>query len=136
MSLRLRSPVLLVVLAVTLTAAGSASSATMMPFRANVHDLLSCPGVDLCGSGGTVTTTLTFASGERVFTLDSDGSTLRLLLQPTDTTGVRLNGTWTILGGTGVFAGASGTGDLWATGTGAPEFSDTAHFRGTLTLPT
>ena len=47
MSLRLRSPVLLVVLAVTLTAAGSASSATMMPFRANVHDLLSCPGVDL-----------------------------------------------------------------------------------------
>ena len=85
---------------------------------------------------GTVTTTLTFASGERVFTLDSDGSTLRLLLQPTDTTGVRLNGTWTILGGTGVFAGASGTGDLWATGTGAPEFSDAAHFRGTLTLPT
>lgn len=71
----------------------------------------------------------------RIFTLDSDGSTLRLLLAPTDTTGVRLNGTWTILGGTGVFAGATGTGELWAIPTGAPEFSDTAHSRGTITLP-
>ena len=141
MFLRLRLALLLVALAVTLTSVGPAASSTTEPFRANVHDLLFCPGVDLCGSGviqgfGTVTTTFSFASGERVFTLDSDGSTLRLLLQPTDTTGSRLNGTWTIVGGTGVFSGASGTGELWAIGTGAPEFSDTAHFRGTITLPT
>ena len=141
MFLRLRLALLLVALVVTLTSVGPAASATTEPFRANVHDLLFCPGVDLCGSGviqgfGTVTTTFAFASGERVFTLDSDGSILRLLLEPTDTTGSRLNGTWTIIGGTGVFSGASGTGDLWATGTGAPEFSDTAHFRGTITLPT
>jgi hypothetical protein len=141
-SRQLRLIPLVLALAVALTSGvGPGASATTTSFRANVHDLLFCPGVDLCGTGviqgfGTVTTTLTFANGERVFVLDSDGSILRLLLEPTDTTGVRLNGTWTIVGGTGVFSGASGYGTLWATGTGAPELSDTAHFRGTITFPT
>ena len=114
MSLRLRLLLLALAGAFMIAAVGPAASATTTPFRANVHDLLFCPGVDLCGSGviqgfGTATTTFAFATGERIFTLDSDGSTLRLLLAPTDTTGVRLNGTWAILGGTGVFAGATGT---------------------------
>lgn len=89
-----------------LAGVGPAASATTTPFRASVHDLLFCPGFDLCGAGviqgfGTVTTTFAFATGERIFTLDSDGSTLRLLLAPTDATGARLNGTYTILEGTG-----------------------------------
>jgi hypothetical protein len=142
-SLRLRLAVLLAAVLVvpTVVAVGPAASATTTPFRANVHDLLFCPGFDLCGSGviqgfGSVTTTFAFASGERVFVLDSDGSTLRLLLEPTGTTGFRLDGTYTVVGGTGVFAGATGAGVVWATGTGAPELSDTAHFRGTITFPT
>ena len=94
--------------------AGRVATTTHVP--RDVDDLLVCPGVDLCGSGviriGTVTTMFAFATGERIFTLDSDGSTLRLLLAPTDTIGVRLNGTWTILGVTGVFAGATGTGSF------------------------
>ena len=138
-SLRLRLLLLALAGSFMLAGVGPAASATTTPFRADVHDLLLFPGVDLCGSGviqgfGTVTTTLTFATGERIFTLDSDGSTLRLLLQATGTTGKRINGTWTILGGSGVFAGATGSGELWATPTGAPETSDTAHFRGTITL--
>lgn len=139
---RLRFGLLLVVASGVLGggAPGVATSASSAPFRANVHETLVCPGVDLCGTGviqgyGAVTTTLSFATLERVFTHDSDGSTLRLALVPTGATGMRLDGVWTIVSGTGVFAGASGAGELWATGTGAPELSDTAHYRGVLTLP-
>ncbi len=114
-----------------------AAAATTTTFSANVHDTGVCPGVDLCGTGviqgyGTVTTTLTFATGKRVFILNSDGSTLTMLLEPTGTTGVRINATWTIVDGTGVFSGAEGSGELWATPTGVPVASDTAHYRGTI----
>jgi hypothetical protein len=114
------------------------ATAEITTFRANVQDTEVCPGVDLCGTGviqgfGHVTTTLSFATFERVFVL-ADGSTLRLTLQPTGMTGVRLNGTWLVIGGTGVFASASGSGVLWATPTGLPVTSDTAHFRGTIDI--
>jgi hypothetical protein len=100
-----------------------------------------CPtGADLCGKGvvhgyGTATATFTFFPLERVITLDSEGSTLRLTLEPTDLSPPTLAGTWTIVDGTGVFAGASGRGVIWATSTGVPVPSDTAHYRGTITLP-
>ena len=114
------------------------ATAETTTFRANVQDNEVCPGVDLCGTGliqgfGHVTTTLSFATFERVFVL-ANGSTLRLNLQPTGVTSVRLNATWLVIGGTGVFAGASGSGVLWATPTGLPVTSDTAHFRGTIDL--
>src|SRR5215207_9930669 len=135
--MRLRRCLPILVLTALLVASAPASAATTV-FRADVHDRGVCPGVDLCGTGviagyGTVTTTLTFATGERVFVLDSDGSTLRLLVEATGTTGSRINGTWTIVGGTGVFAGAEGSGEVWATATGVPVTSDTAHYRGTFT---
>jgi hypothetical protein len=121
-----------------LLVASAPASAATTDFRADVHDTGVCPGVDLCGTGvvqgyGSVTTTLSFATLERVFILDSDGSTLTLLLEPTGTTGERQIGTWTIIGGTGVFAGAEGSGEVWATPTGIPGLSDTAHYRGTIT---
>jgi hypothetical protein len=118
-----------------------ASAETTRVFKADLHDnFRDCPGADLCGKGvvhgfGTATGSFTFFPTERVITLDSDGSTLRLALVPTDLTGPTLAGTWTIIDGTGVFAGASGSGVIWATETGVPVPSDTAHYRGTLTLP-
>jgi hypothetical protein len=99
-----------------------------------------CPaGVDLCSKGvvhgfGTATGAFTFSPLERVFTLDSDGSTLRIALAPVDLSPPVLTGTWTVIGGTGVFAGATGSGMIWATVTGVAGPSDTAHYRGTITL--
>jgi len=135
--MRFRRNLPLLALIALFIVAAPASAATTA-FRAEVHDLGACPGVDLCGTGviqgyGRATTTLTFATLERVFTLDSDGSTLTLLLEPTGITGTRQNGTWTIIGGTGVFAGAEGSGEVWATATGIPGISDTALYRGTIT---
>jgi hypothetical protein len=135
--MRLRRSLPLFALIALFIASAPASAATT-EFRADVHDAGVCPDVDLCGTGviqgyGTVTTTLTFATGERVFILDSDGSTLTLLVEATGTTGSRLTGTWTIISGTGVFAGAEGSGEVWATPTGIPVTSDTAHYRGTIT---
>jgi len=123
-------------------AAVSAGAATTIDFKAEIHDNFRVcpPGVDLCGKGivhgfGTATGTFTFFPTERVFILDSDGSTLRIALVPTDLSPPTLAGTWTVIGGTGVFAGATGSGTIWATGTGVPVPSDTAHYRGTITLP-
>jgi hypothetical protein len=125
----------------TAVVAVPAGAETTTKFRADLHDnFRDCPGADLCGKGvvhgyGTATGSFTFFPTERVITLDSDGSTLRLALVPTDLTGPTLAGTWTVIDGTGVFAGASGSGVIWATTTGVPVPSDTAHYLGTLTLP-
>ena len=132
---------LCVLVATSIAAAATAvspASAEPIAFKADVQDSEVCPGVDLCGRGniqgfGKVTTSLSFATFERVFVL-ADGSTLRLALAPTGFTGVRLDGTWTVVGGTGVFDGASGSGVVRATPTGLPITSDTAHYRGTIEL--
>jgi hypothetical protein len=127
------------------------AAASTNDFAADVHDNLACTaGFDFCGKGlvhgfGTATTTLVFtgfapgpgdcatATAVRVLTLTSDGSTLVLELAGTICE-QKLAGTFTISGGTGVFAGASGSGTLWGTGTGVPVPSDTVHFRGTIAL--
>jgi len=144
-----------------LAAALPVSAASTKEFRAEVHDNLACPvGVDLCGKGqlkgfGTLTTTLTFTgfgpgpgncaalTAERVLTLDSDGSTLRLsvegVLCPQGNPGSNApgngSGTFTVVGGTGQFVGATGSGQLSVQATGKPGLTDTAHYTGTLTLP-
>ena len=136
------------------------SAASTQEFRAALHDNLVCPGVDLCGKGelkgfGTVTTALTFTgfgpgpdgcaalTAERVLALVSDGSTLRLSLEGvlclqgaagSHAPGVG-SGTFTVVSGTGQFAGATGSGVLSVQATGKPGLTDTAHYNGTLTLP-
>jgi hypothetical protein len=137
----MRRALALAVLAAVATALPAGASTTHV-FRADLHDNLGAcpPGADECGKGvvhgfGTVTTTFSFGSFERVITLDRDGSMLRLALAPTDLDPPRLEGTFTIVGGTGLFAGATGSGIVWAVGTGVPVPSDTAHYRGTITLP-
>jgi hypothetical protein len=145
----------------TVVAPLSASAATTQAFRAELHDNLACPtGFDLCGKGlvhgfGTVTTTLTFTgfgpgpgdcaslTADRVLRLDRDGSTLVLsiegILCPQGASGGHApgvgSGTFTVVGGTGRFAGATGSGQLSVQATGVPGLSDTAHYDGTLTLP-
>jgi hypothetical protein len=151
-----------VLLAATIAACAAAlpaSAASTRDFDAQLHDNLACStGFDLCGKGlvqgfGTVTTALRFTgfgpgpgncagvTAERVITLDSDGSTLDMALD-----GVLCpkgspnghpsgSGTFTITGGTGVFAGATGSGLLSVQSTGTPVPSDTAHYHGTITLP-
>jgi hypothetical protein len=154
---------LVAVIAVLASAAAplGASATTTQAFRAELHDNLTCPtGFDLCGKGlvhgfGTVTTTLTFTgfgpgpgncaslTAERVLTLDSDGSTLDLsiegILCPQGASGGHApgkgSGTFTVVGSTGRFAGATGSGQLSVQATGVPGLSDTAHYQGTLTLP-
>jgi hypothetical protein len=133
----------IVICAVTaVVSALPAGAATTSVFRADIHDnfRVCAVGVDLCGEGvvhgyGTASGAFTFSPLERVFTLDSDGSMLRLALEPTDLSPPTLSGTWTIVDGTGVFAGATGSGVIWATTTGVPGPSDTAHYLGTITLP-
>jgi len=130
------------------------------PFRAEFHDNRSCPaGFDLCGRGvvhgfGTVITALAImsvapgpgscitATGVRELALEREAGTLRLLVEGTlcpqgSSWGEypRLGfGTFTIAGGTGAFAGATGGGMLWSQGTGAPGLTDTAHYDGTLAV--
>jgi len=120
-----------------LAVASPVSAARTQEFRAELHDNLVCPGVDLCGKGelrgfGTARTTLTFTgfgpgpdncvalTAERQLTLDSDGSTLLLSLEgvlcPQGNSGGHApgvgSGTFTIVSGTGQFAGATGSGVL------------------------
>jgi hypothetical protein len=120
-------------------------------FKADFSEV-ECPGADLCGKGvvhgfGTVTTTLVFtsfapgpgancisASADRTQTLDNDGSTLLMTASGT-VCGTKIDGTFAIVGGTGVFEGASGGGTLWGSTTNPKIFSQVAHFRGTITLP-
>jgi hypothetical protein len=129
-----------------------ASAQTTQPFKAELHDNLACPpGFDFCGKGlvhgfGTATTTLSFtgavpgpgdcltATADRTITLDSDGSTLLMAIAGT-ICAQKLEGTYAIVSGTGVFAGATGDGTLKGTATGVPLPSDTVHLRGVITLP-
>jgi hypothetical protein len=73
------------------------------------------------------------ATADRTVTLDGDGSTLLLTIAGT-IRDQKLAATFTIVGGTGVFAGAAGGGTLSGVGTGVPTPSDAVHLRGTITL--
>lgn len=149
----MRRTVCLLVLGVFgLIAALPAAAQSTQSFEAELHDNLACPpGFDFCGKGlvhrfGTTTTTLNFtgavpgpgdcltATADRTITLDSDGSTLSIAITGT-ICDQKLDASFTIIGGTGVFAGASGSGTLKGTATGVPVPSDTIHLRGLLTLP-
>jgi hypothetical protein len=129
-----------------------ATAETTQQFKAELHDNLACPpGFDFCGKGlvhgfGTATTTLSFtgavpgpgdcltATAERTITLDSDGSVLLIAIAGT-ICDQKLEATYTIVSGTGVFAGAAGGGTLRGTATGVPLPSDTVHLRGVITMP-
>jgi hypothetical protein len=134
---------------VAIATALPASAQSTQQFKAQFHDSSpTCPpGTDLCGKGllkgfGAVTSTLTFTSvvpgpgascvsgtADRVVTLDSDGSTLRLAVVGT-ICDQKVAGTFEIVGGSGAFAGATGGGTLW----GSTNGSDSVHYRGTITL--
>lgn len=149
----MRRTLMLAVLAAvgTIALALPAFAQSTRDFKAEFNEMDTCPGVDLCGKGvvhgfGTVSTTLAFtsfvpgpgagcasASADRVQTLDSDGSTLLMTASGT-VCGKEIDGTFAILGGTGVFAGATGGGTLWGT-TAAPSLGQNIHLRGTITLP-
>lgn len=148
----MKRAVCFVVLAtVGLLAAVSPAGAQTQAFRAELHDNFACPpGFDFCGKGlvhgyGTATTTLVFtgatpgpgdcltATAIRTITLDSGGSTLVVAIDGT-ICAQKLDATYVVVGGTGVFAGASGSGTLKGTATGVPVPSDTVHMEGTLTL--
>ena len=146
-------PLYLTLLAALVAFVGAvpASAQRTQDFKAEFSEV-ECPGADLCGKGvvhgfGTVTTALVFtgvapgpgancisASADRTQTLDSDGSTLLMTASGT-VCGTKIDGTFSIVGGTGVFAGASGGGTLWGSTTNPKIFSQVAHFRGTITLP-
>jgi hypothetical protein len=131
-----------------------ASGETTQVFKADFNEMTACPGADLCGKGviqgfGTATTSLIFtsfvpgpgadcvsASADRTQTLDSDGSTLLITASGTVCgPGSQIDGTFTIVGGTGVFVGASGGGTLSGVTTNPHVVSQSVHLRGTITLP-
>jgi hypothetical protein len=134
----------------TLAVVLPASAQSAQDFKADFSEKSECPGFDLCGRGvvhgfGTATSGLLFtsfepgagncvsAAADRTQTL-SDGSTLLISASGTvcDT---RIAGTFTIVGGTGVFAGASGGGMLSGSTTNPYIVSQAVHLRGTITLP-
>ena len=127
-----------------------ASAQSTQDLKADFSEKSECPGFDLCGKGvvhgfGTATSGLVFtsfepgpgdcvsASADRTQTLN-DGSTVLITASGTvcDT---RIAGTFTIVGGTGVFAGASGGGTLSGSTTNPNIVSQAVHLRGALTLP-
>jgi hypothetical protein len=144
--------ILLVAALGALAATSPASAQSTQAFRAEFHDdTTGCPvGVDLCGTGtvqgfGTATTTLTFtgatpgpgqncltATADRAVVLDDGSGTLQLAIAGT-ICAQKIQGTFTIVAGTNVFAGASGGGTL--TGVVLPDGGDTVQYRGTISLP-
>ena len=123
------------------------AAASTQRFNAQFHDTACGPGME-CGAGivqgfGQVTTTVVVtgigpgpadclaATGVRSLTLVADGSTLDLEVEAV-VCGQTADGTFTVVGGTGVFAGAGGSGILFGF---ANEFRDAVHYSGELTLP-
>jgi hypothetical protein len=144
---------LLTVLAALVAAvAPTTGAATTQPFRAELHEADACaPGIDLCGNGvvhgfGQASTTLAFTSvapgpgdtcvtgtADRAIVLDRDGSTLQLAIAGTICR-QKIEGTYEVVGGTGVFVGAAGGGTV--RGVAIPgEPGGTVHVVGTLALP-
>ena len=147
---RVAAPVVVALAALSIVVAGSAQ--TTQEFKAHFQDFDVCaPGIDECGHGhiqgfGTVTSALVFTSfapgpgpdcvtgtADRFVRLDRDGSTLLLAIAGTICE-QKIEGTFAIVGGSGVFSGASGEGTLWGVAIrGVPGGS--VQFRGTITLP-
>jgi len=131
-------------LLVGVLAATASAAPPVRPFDAHFNDR-SCGG-KLCGTGtvigfGRVKTELALGAaaapapgclggkGPRTVTLENDAnSTLRLAVQGS-ACGTRAWGTFKIVSGTGVFAGAKGSGIIWGT-----PFS--VRYFGVLTLTT
>jgi hypothetical protein len=127
-------------------AGASPAAASTERFNAEFHDA-ACGDNMQCGSGvlqgfGKVTTTLILTAlvpgpgdcltvtAERSLTLVDDGSTLHLVADAL-VCGQTADGTFTVVAGTGVFAGADGSGILFGFGN---EFRDAVHYMGELTL--
>jgi hypothetical protein len=144
---------LITVLAALVAAAAPTTGATTtQSFRAELHEADACaPGLDLCGNGvvhgfGRASTTLAFTSfapgpgetcvtgtADRAIVLDRDGSTLRLEIAGTICR-QKIDGTYEVVGGSGLFAGAAGGGTV--RGIAIPgEPGGTVHLVGTLALP-
>lgn len=132
-------------LLVGVLAATASAAPQVRPFDARFNDR-ECGEGKLCGTGtvigfGRVKSELAFgaaaaaapgclgAKGSRTVTLANDASsTLRLAVQGS-VCGARAWGTFKIVSGTGVFAGAKGSGIIWGT-----PFS--VRYFGVLTLTT
>lgn len=137
---------LMVVVACVVLAWAVPAAATTYDFRASFKG--SDCGPDLCDTGtiqgfGRVTSRLHFTSlgpgpsptcssgtADRLITLDADGSTLQLAVDGT-ICGRFIDGTFSVVGGTGVFGGATGDGTL----RGIAHNGEAVQYRGTLTLP-
>jgi hypothetical protein len=119
------------------------------PFEGRFRDAATCGGGRFCGTGtlegfGAVKTQLTLGptlagpegcvgvAGTRIVTLASDAeSTLRLSVRGA-ACGSRAWGTFTVASGTGVFAGATGSGEI--IGTLSKSRGESLRFWGVLRL--
>ena len=124
------------------------AAASTQRFNAQFHDV-SCGDGMQCGEGilqgfGKVSTALVVTGieigpgdcltvrAERSLTVVADGSTLGLEVEALLCNGHNANGTFTVDGGTGAFAGSEGSGIVFGFGS---EFRDAVHYSGELTLP-